>query len=272
MIKRYAVAVITVPGILAILFWADPWVFDLFIGLVMLLALLEWLQLIHSLKIAVPRILGMTLGAVNLGGIYAYAMTDQSVFLLFVLMLTLLGINTYGLMYLEFDIKQRSLGNGAMLMAITLVCWGGGALILLRELTVAPGGTFWILFLFATAWVGDAGAMHLGRWLGRHKLAPVISPKKTVEGLVGGVLCAAAAGITVFYFCRFPYPIHHALILTPAIVGLSHIGDLTASMVKRTARVKDSGKLIPGHGGILDRFDNMLLTAPFLYLYILFIL
>ncbi|HPQ41080.1 MAG TPA: phosphatidate cytidylyltransferase [bacterium] len=272
LVTRYLVAGVAIPAILALLMLAESWIFDVFVALLMMMVLFEWLQLIRSLKLAVPRILGMSMGAVQLGGIYAFAITGNGMFLLFTTMLTVLGINAYSLLNLEYDIKQRSLGNGTMLMAIILVCWGGGSLILLRELLISPGGQYWILFLFAAAWAGDAGAMHLGRWFGKHRLAPVISPKKTVEGLIGGVLCALMAGAAVFHFCTFPYPFWHVLILAPLIVGLSHIGDLSASMVKRTARVKDSGRMIPGHGGYLDRFDNMLLTAPFLYLYILLVL
>lgn len=270
--KRYIVAAVAIPAILAILMFAESWVFNVFVALVMMMVLFEWLQLLRSLKIAVPRILGMTMGAVQLAGLYAYAATNNGMFLMFTLMLVVLGINTYSLMNLKFDIKQRSLGNGTMLMALIMIGWGGGSLILIRELTAGLGGEYWILLLFAVAWTGDAGAMHLGRWFGKHKLAPVVSPNKTVEGLIGGILCGTGIAAVIFHFHAFPCPFWHVFILAPAIVGLSHIGDLSASMVKRTARVKDSGRMIPGHGGYLDRFDNMLLTAPFLYLYILFVL
>lgn len=265
---RYLIAGTAIPLMISVLMWLPPWVFHLMISALMLMVLLEWLQLINGLKQAAPMTLGMTMGFVQLAGIYAYAVKDDGTVLFLTTMLVVIGINSYGLVNLSHDIKQRSTGNGTMFMAIIMCCWGGGSLILIRESGVIPDGRYWVLLLLAITWMGDAGAMHFGRWLGKHKLAPVISPKKTVEGLISGVISGLAAGFAVYFAFDFPMPWWHILILAPGIVGLAHVGDLTASMVKRAARVKDSSKRIPGHGGYLDRFDNVLLSAPFVYLYI----
>ena len=265
--KRYLVAGIAIPVMIYVLMFLPSWVFHIMVTALMMMVLLEWLQLINGLKQAAPMILGMTMGVVQLIGIYAYAVSSDGKYLFLTTMLVVIGINGYGLINLAHDIKQRSTGNGTMLMAILVCGWGGGSMILLRELSFQPDGRFWVILLLAITWLGDTGAMHFGRWIGKHKLAPIISPKKTIEGLIAAVLCGLAGGFGAYFACGFTMPWWHILIIAPVIVVLAHVGDLTASMVKRAARVKDSSKRIPGHGGYLDRFDNVLLSAPFLYLY-----
>jgi len=267
-VTRYLVALIAVPVMLYVLMVLPSPVFALMVSSIMLMVLFEWFLLIDGLKLTAPRTLGMTMGAVQLAGVYAYAVSGEGLFLFFTTLLVILGLNSYGLINLTSDIKQRSVGNGMMLMAIMMCSWGGGSLILLRELNLDPDGRYWVLLLLAVVWLGDTGAMHFGKLLGRHKLAPVISPKKTVEGLIAGIVCGLAGGFGVYFIFEMPVPYWHILIIAPLLVILAHIGDLTASMTKRAARVKDSSRMIPGHGGYLDRFDNMLLSTPFLYLYI----
>jgi len=271
-VKRYLVAVIAVPVMIYVLMVLPSWVFALMVSAIMLMVLLEWLQLINGLKLTAPMTLGMTLGAVQLAGVFAYSNSDEGFFLFFTTLLILLGLNSYGLINLNSDIKQRSIGNGIVLMAIMMCSMGGGSLILLRDVDMEPDGRFWVLMLLAIVWLGDTGAMHFGKIFGRHKLAPVVSPKKTVEGLIAGALTGLAGGSAVYFIFDFPVPYWHILIMAPLLVVLAHIGDLTASMTKRAARVKDSSRMIPGHGGYLDRFDNVLLSTPFLYIYIKLVL
>lgn len=128
----------------------------------------------------------------------------------------------------------------------------------------------WLPFL--TAWFSDTCAYFVGIYFGRIKLSPRISPKKTVEGAFGGIFgCIALNIITGFVFNRMGYTIpliHFAM--TGLLCGItSELGDLAASFIKRFAGVKDFGNIIPGHGGILDRFDSILFTAPTIYYYFL---
>lgn len=125
-----------------------------------------------------------------------------------------------------------------------------------------------ILFLFLILWLNDTGAYISGKWLGKHKMFPRISPKKSWEGFSGGLLMA----LLVTWLSRplFPdIPVLHLWILCPVIVIMGTFGDLVESSWKRAAGVKDSGKLMPGHGGILDRFDSLIFAAPAAYLTII---
>jgi CDP-diglyceride synthetase len=128
-----------------------------------------------------------------------------------------------------------------------------------------PHGVFWLTMLVAIVAGSDTGAYYTGRVFGKRKLFPVLSPKKTVEGGVGGMVAgvAAAEGINLM----FPQPANPGMLLLVAIVlvvvGIA--GDLTESMIKRSTECKDSGAILFGHGGVLDRLDSLLLTAPVLY-------
>ena len=134
---------------------------------------------------------------------------------------------------------------------------------------LADGGVVvWLIFL--SSWGCDTCAYCVGMLIGKHKMSPKLSPKKSVEGAVGGV--AGAALLTALYCFIFRSPMHLErgeiviLAVIAAIAGLiSMVGDLTASAIKRNYDIKDYGKLIPGHGGILDRFDSMIITAPIIY-------
>ncbi len=133
-----------------------------------------------------------------------------------------------------------------------------------------PQGLNWIFFLLAVNYAGDTGAYYMGRTLGRHKLAPMVSPQKTIEGSLGGL----AANILVAWIFQMTLFSSHSF-LQMASLGLtigvvSQVGDLLESMFKRTARVKDSGSIFPGHGGLLDRMDSLLLPAPVVYFFIKF--
>lgn len=120
----------------------------------------------------------------------------------------------------------------------------------------------WLIFLIA--WSTDTFAYFAGRAFGKHKLAPEISPKKTVEGALGGIFGATASTVAFSVFF-VPELAKASILIGMAGSVVSQVGDLTASMIKRHCGVKDFGKVMPGHGGVLDRFDSILFTAPFIY-------
>jgi phosphatidate cytidylyltransferase len=135
------------------------------------------------------------------------------------------------------------------------------ALVLLRR---APQGADWMLFALLLVWVADIGAFFVGQRFGRLRLAPGISPGKTWEGAVGGI--AVSALVAVAGSVRFGVPLALFLPLCLAAVGFSIVGDLTESLLKRSAGLKDSGTILPGHGGVMDRIDSLTGAAPVLLL------
>ena len=131
-----------------------------------------------------------------------------------------------------------------------------------------PHGNFWIFFLLAVIFASDTGAFYFGKFFGKHKLYQAISPGKTWEGTVGGILSSIFVGLWFLQIFR----IHRiSLTIISLILGLSiveQIGDLVESMLKRNHGVKDSGSILPGHGGILDRIDGLIFAIPVLYMYL----
>ncbi len=129
-------------------------------------------------------------------------------------------------------------------------------------------GKHWLVFLYFIIWASDIGAYSIGIPFGRHRLYEKVSPKKSIEGLVGAL--AASAGMAVLCRMWFMPPVGtgEAIALGLALAVVGTVGDLAESLLKRAAGVKDSGGIIPGHGGILDRMDSMLFAAPVLYFYL----
>ncbi len=138
------------------------------------------------------------------------------------------------------------------------------------QIRMLEQGAFLVWLVFLCSWGCDTCAYCAGVTLGKHKMAPVLSPKKSIEGAIGGVLGAALLGaIYAFAINRFAAGADASVGLYAAICGIggviSQIGDLAASAIKRNHDIKDYGKLIPGHGGILDRFDSVIITAPIIF-------
>jgi len=155
------------------------------------------------------------------------------------------------------------------------------AVVLLSFICLVRGyrfGQYFVWLIFISAWGSDTFAYFTGKLLGKHPLAPRLSPKKTVEGAVGGVLGAALLaflyGLGVSWLMRLN---DTQLIVIFTVVGavgavFSQFGDLSASVIKRQNNIKDYGKIIPGHGGVMDRFDSVLFTAPGVYIFMVFLL
>lgn len=146
----------------------------------------------------------------------------------------------------------------------------------LYQVRQAPDGKFLVWLIFISAWGSDTCAYCVGMLFGKRKLAPVLSPKKSVEGALGGVAGAALLGFlyaSVFgkHMLEVADPQVACAVACAAAAVLSQLGDLAASAIKRNHQIKDYGHLIPGHGGILDRFDSMIFTAPAIYFLILFL-
>ena len=160
------------------------------------------------------------------------------------------------------------------------IAWLLSHFVLLRALQIplnpAPlsglgieSGAAWVILVLAVTFLQDTAAYFVGRGLGRHKLAPVLSPKKTVEGAIGGLLGAVAASLICIPLLGLPLSVGAGVVI--GIIGgiAGPLGDLAESLIKRQVGLKDIGKIIPGHGGVLDRADSLLFTAPALYYLVL---
>ena len=169
----------------------------------------------------------------------------------------LIGLGRLALTYPRTSLSEASFNLLAVLYSVVLL----SHLYLLRQL---PNGIEWTFLTISLVWATDMGAYLIGSQFGSHLLAPQVSPKKTVEGALGGLLFSIAVAL-VFWRIVGGAPWITYIILA-VIIGISaQIGDLFESVLKRSAGVKDSGKLIPGHGGILDRFDSLLFALPLVY-------
>ncbi|KPL00463.1 MAG: hypothetical protein AMJ91_04685 [candidate division Zixibacteria bacterium SM23_73_3] len=188
-----------------------------------------------------------------------------------------------GLLYLTAFvsvIKGRTQGATADLsltvFALFYVAGLFSFLILLREMPQKLGldyktGGLWIVYLLICIWSCDTFAYFIGDPLGKHKLSPSVSPKKTVEGFGGGILGAVAAAFFSYYVFLKSAQLQHLLIIAFFVSLIGQIGDLTESLFKRDAEIKDISHIIPGHGGILDRFDSLLFVSPIVYYYLKFV-
>lgn len=172
------------------------------------------------------------------------------------------------LLYL-FKVEERKLEDGMVTMLGVFYVVYFSYHIVLVEQSGEYGLFVWLIFL--SAFGTDIMAYFSGYFLGKHKLSPSISPKKTIEGSIGGIL-GSVLFCGIFGYYLMPVYLVHTLVI--GIMGgiVSQFGDLTASLFKRKMGIKDYGNLIPGHGGVLDRIDSVLFTAPFIYYYIMLII
>jgi phosphatidate cytidylyltransferase len=161
---------------------------------------------------------------------------------------------------------RDALTNGMVLvLGVLYVGLTLSYLLLIRGL---PDGALLIFFVVLVSWAGDTGAYIVGKSLGRRALAPIISPKKTYEGLAGGLVLACLMALAARAWFLPGFSVVDCLVLGTLLTTAGLMGDLAESAVKRSAGFKDSGALIPGHGGMLDRLDSLLFTGPAFYYYV----
>lgn len=240
--------------------WSHPFVFDAVASGCALLALHELLVLGRKKGFHLPVTLCMAIALLIL---VAFVSDQISVELgVFVALLVIPASYVLG----RGDLGEALPSSAIAVMSTLYVGMLGGSLIRLRSDFPVDGPKL-VFFLLLVVWMGDAGAYYTGKRFGRHQLSPRISPKKTVEGGIGGLAMSVIAAVAI-HFTFFPkFPLVHAVIAGLVLSAAGIVGDLAESLWKRSAEVKDSGTLIPGHGGFLDRFDSIFYTAPILYTY-----
>ncbi|KOO46584.1 phosphatidate cytidylyltransferase [Priestia koreensis] len=174
------------------------------------------------------------------------------------------GIVVAVLLFLTYSVltKNRFTFDEVGFALLSTVYVGMGFCYMLE---IRSGGLVYLLFALFIIWATDSGAYFVGRAVGKKKLWPEISPNKTIEGAVGGVVCALVVAALFFFFAPLDQSLIYLLLIGLVISIFGQIGDLAQSAFKRHYGVKDSGKILPGHGGILDRFDSLLFILPILY-------
>lgn len=263
---RIIVSLIAIPLIIAACFYGGiPFLFfTLFIGLV---AFWEFAKLAQNKKANVNIMLGYLSVAIIIFNSYL-KFTDVSTIL----------IGSTVLIFLTelFRNKDSAIINiGTTLLGVIYFGVLSSSILLIREvfsgnnLLYAEGG-YLIISILISIWVCDSAAFFLGSAFGKHKLFPRVSPNKSWEGAIAGFIFSIISMlIAKFYFVDF-LSLQDAIVMGIIVGTVGQMGDLVESLIKRDAGVKDSSALIPGHGGILDRFDSLLLTAPVVYLYLHF--
>lgn len=240
--------------------WAPGWAYAIGISLLASLVLYEFLDLGEKKGYPVQKPLSIALVLLLLA-----AFVFEAIPVTAVVVATLVIIPAW-YVFARSELEEALPASAVCVLAVLYVGMLAGALLQLR-LAFGDQGPKLVFFLFLVVWAGDAGAYYVGRSLGRHQLSPRVSPKKTIEGTLGGIVVSllAAAIMQRTFFPEFP--LGHALAAAGLLSACGVVGDLVESMWKRSAAVKDSGTFLPGHGGFLDRSDSILFTAPILYAY-----
>lgn len=163
------------------------------------------------------------------------------------------------------DLRVATADAAFALFGVWYVAWLLGQVVLLRNV---PRGEWLVVFALWVTWLADAAAFYVGRLWGRTPLAPRVSPRKTVEGAIAAVVGGVAAAVAGAVWFAPEFSWREASILGAVVAVAGMAGDLVESVIKRGAGVKDSGGLIPSHGGVLDKIDGLLFTAPVIYHYV----
>ena len=265
--QRILVAVVGIPLLLAVLCWAPDWATALLLAALSVIAAHELLTAVCGAEkakrwTALPAVTGaLVIAAVYFSGEH-YADSPAGMVLRWliaaaVLALLLASVLTYG--------RPGALVlQDVCVMAVAglVIPWAFSCMLQLRML---PHGAGMVLMPLVAAFCSDSAALFTGMACGRHKMAPLVSPHKTVEGALGGI----AGGVfrIVFYFCTL-VPLHIGWCVVIGLAGalMGELGDLSFSVIKRQVGIKDYGRLLPGHGGVLDRFDSVLFAAPMIWM------
>lgn len=244
--------------------YVGGWLYFAFCALILGVGVFEYVRLVAHLDWQVPLPLALLFVFLQLLGAQLAAPAITAPALLAGLFVALL----YALYLYEKKPQWPALASGlATIGAIMLFGWVGGHLLRLRLLPEA--GAQWTLLAVLSVWSADAGAFVAGSWFGRRRLAPRISPGKTVEGYLGGVVAGTLGAALVALLFSLPLPA--ALLIGFLVALLAPVGDLSFSLIKREAGVKESGRLFGGHGGMLDRLDSLIWAVAIAYYIVLVI-
>jgi phosphatidate cytidylyltransferase len=257
-VTRLLSGIVLVAILIGVMLAGGPWVF-LATFLVALTGMFEYYRAVGIEKEA-PGIAGYVCCAVFY---LLTAFRGDSLAAIFVVVSLMVIMACYVLRFPKYSIEQAA-------EAFLGVVYPGVMMSYVYRVRTAPDGLYLVWLIFLSAWGCDTLAYCTGRLFGRHKMTPVLSPHKTVEGAVGGTAGAALLGLLFGMVFADRLSLTDPVLTCTLACGIgaviSQIGDLTASGIKRNHGIKDYGHLIPGHGGIMDRFDSVIFTAPAIYL------
>jgi phosphatidate cytidylyltransferase len=252
--KRVLTALVLFPLVTYVVLWSPPWAVLAVTAIVSLLCFYEYSGIAAAYQPGNPTPLGYGAGLLIL-----FLPGDGHV----VLTVVAMALIALSLALRADDLRAGILRAAFLLLGVVYIfgCWRCAPLL-------AAQNRYWLLYALVLNWIGDIGAYYVGRAVGRHKLAPIVSPGKSWEGAAASLAASLVFG---FFFLRSAIPAvppAAALALTAVANVAGQFGDLCESALKRGAGVKDSGTLLPGHGGWLDRVDSTLFTLPVVYLYV----
>jgi phosphatidate cytidylyltransferase len=247
--KRIVTALLLIPFFLYIVLWAPQWAFLVTVAAVAVLLFREYADLVALHGIAKPNLFGYAAGLLLL----LLPAKDGTLFVLIAIVAMALSLRAR-------EMAQALPDASALLLGVAYVFGSLRCAVQLRDVSA-----YWLFFALSLNWVGDIAALYVGRAMGRHKLAPEVSPAKSWEGSVASTLASVLYGVIYFRWLLPAVPLAAALGLTVVANVAGQFGDLCESALKRGAGVKDSGTLLPGHGGWLDRVDSSLFALPVVY-------
>jgi phosphatidate cytidylyltransferase len=260
---RLLTAVVAVPAILALLYVAPPWAFYLLVLAATLVGCSELFAMTHPGD-RLAQVFGVVVSAGVSVALFRMGLGDVRVLLTLLVVVPAIG-PLFTLVRLgdihTAALRAFAMGFGPLFVVVPLT------LLARMRVDFHEDGPGLVVMSLMFAWWGDTGGYFAGRFLGKRKLYEAVSPKKTVEGAFGGLLGSVLGAIvaSLWYLPRIPLSQSVPLALVAGALGQA--GDLAESLIKRSTGVKDSGAIVPGHGGILDRVDAVLLTAGTVYLY-----
>lgn len=267
MTKRLLTAAVALPILIYAAWSSQPYLFFAIAAFAILAAVYEFFHIAERAGAPPFRAVGFAAAAAVLAAA-AFGRPELSAVIL-AAMTVVLMVATLS----RVGEKERVLVSaGATALGVLYVAVLAGYIVAVRALP-EPGMAGKLLTLFfAIIMMSDTGAYFAGRSLGRHKLAPRVSPAKTVEGSVGGMVGSVLGAVASKYIFFPELPVPDAVALGAGMGALGQVGDLCESLLKRGSDVKDAASILPGHGGFLDRLDSMLLNAPLFYYYYVYVL
>jgi phosphatidate cytidylyltransferase len=244
------------------IFFAPIWIYALFVIFFICLGLNEFFNMIKIKGIPVYKYLGLFLGLIIPIAIYG-GFKPTGEWTLFLLLLAF--IIFFVLQFFKKKPDNVVLSISTTVFGVIYVSWLGSYMLKIRFL---DKGSLLVLFLLLVVKLGDAGAYFFGKTFGRHKLLERVSPKKSIEGALGGLMTSVVVSLLGKLYLT-EIPLFHFLILGILAGVAAQLGDLSESLIKRDCNVKDSGRFIPQQGGVLDLIDSILFSAPIIYLYVI---